>query len=172
MYKRNIKELFKDVIKEAQAIKIPVPENIIGEIYINPRPKKRFGCCRKTKSGYEIELSQFVLDAPEKKIKEILAHELLHTCMGCQDHGSIWKKFAGMMNEAYGYNIKRVNSFEEMGLAQEIQDKDSGKIRYIIKCQNCGREYPRQRFTCVMKKINAYRCQCGGKLTVIEKTKY
>lgn len=74
-----------------------------------------------------------------------------------------------MMNEAYGYNIKRVNSFEEMGLAREAQDEDAGKIKYIIKCQCCGREYPRQRFTCVMKKINAYRCQCGGKLTVIEK---
>ena len=43
---------------------------------------------------------------------------------------------------------------------------ESRHIRYIIQCKKCGRQYPRQRFTCVMQKIDAYRCQCGGKLEV------
>ena len=36
----------------------------------------------------------------------------------------------------------------------------------VAQCKKCGRQYPRQRFTCVMQKIDAYRCQCGGKLEV------
>ena len=75
------------------------------------------------------------------------------------------------MNKAYGYQIKRVSSFDEMGLGGAREEKDADRIRYIIKCTKCGKEYPRQRFTCVMKKINAYRCQCGGKLELWEMKK-
>lgn len=74
-----------------------------------------------------------------------------------------------MMNESYGYNIKRTSTNEEMGIPQQgSSDENASKIKYIIKCQRCGREYPRQRFTCVMKKINAYRCSCGGKLSLLK----
>ena len=72
------------------------------------------------------------------------------------------------MNDAYGYNIKRASSFEEMGLEPSDSDMNNN-IKYIIKCRKCGKEYPRQRYTCVMQKINAYRCNCGGKLYVISK---
>ena len=40
------KGVSQDVIKEAQELKIPVPVNINEQVYINPRPKRRFGCCR------------------------------------------------------------------------------------------------------------------------------
>ena len=68
------------------------------------------------------------------------------------------------MNRKYGYNIKRTSTFEEMGIEEDRGGED---IKYIIKCNKCGKEYPRKRFTCVMQKINAYRCACGGKLTLI-----
>lgn len=149
-------------------MKIPVPKNINRQIRINPRPKKRFGCCNTMGGKYNIEISEFVLKADEEKVKEVLAHEILHTCKGCRNHGPRWKEYAERMNERYGYHIKRVSSFQEMGLAEAQEDHCEDRIRYIIKCEKCGKEYPRQRFTCVMKKINAYRCQCGGKLTVIK----
>ncbi|MBQ3185752.1 MAG: hypothetical protein IJB54_07225, partial [Firmicutes bacterium] len=74
---------------------------------------------------------------------------------------------AAMMNKAYGYDIKRVSSFEEVGLEETDRPEKTANIKYIIKCEKCGREYLRQRFTCVMQKIDAYRCQCGGKLSLI-----
>lgn len=165
----TINTLFEEVIREAQEVKIPVPKNIERHITINPRPKKRYGCCKHIGGKTIMEISAFVLKADEKKIKEVLAHELLHTCKGCQDHGARWKSYADRMNRAYGYCIKRVSSMEEMGLAAIPLEGQSSKVKYIIKCQQCGKEYPRQRFTCVMKKINAYRCQCGGKLTLLKK---
>lgn len=167
MNKEKIDNLLNEVIMEARKLNIPVPFTIYEEIKVNPRPKKRYGCCRKTGNGFIIEISEFILKCPEDKIRSVIAHEVLHTCEGCYEHGPIWKRYADLMNTAYGYNIKRTSSFEEMGL--EASESDEAKnIKYIIKCEKCGREYPRQRYTCVMKKIKAYRCSCGGRLYVIK----
>lgn len=169
MNRTELDENLIRVIKEAQELNIPVPDNISNSVTVNPRPKKRYGCCRKNNGEFRIEISEFVLACEPDKIRSVLAHEVLHTCRDCYNHGNKWKQYAKMMNESYGYNIKRTSTNEEMGLPQrEGSDKDTAKIKYIIKCQRCGREYPRQRFTCVMKKINAYRCSCGGKLSLLE----
>lgn len=167
------KTILKEIIDEARAQEIPVPRNICPEIVVNSRPRKRFGCCKKKDDGFTIEISEFVIDAlgwDDYRVRGVVAHELLHACPGCLDHGKIWKEYAARMNKAYGYNIKRASSFEEMGLAEQDAGSEGGSdapvIRYVIKCRKCGREYPRQRFTCVMKKIDAYRCRCGGKLEV------
>lgn len=171
----RLNSILKEVIDEARELKIPVSAYIAEEVRVNPRPKKRFGCCRLVEGKYRIEISEFVLDCDEGKIRSVLAHEVLHTCKDCSNHGPLWKEYAGRMNRRHGYQIRRVSSLEEMGI-EEMQGPSAGslqedRIRYIIKCTKCGREYPRQRFTCVMKKINAYRCQCGGKLVLLEKTK-
>lgn len=169
MVREDIDKILSDVIKEAKTIDIPVADNINPQVYINPRPKRRFGCCSTKGTKYNIEISQFLLEAKPEKIREVIAHEVLHTCRGCRDHGPKWKAYAAEMNEAYGYNIKRVSSFEEVGLESMASRETETEIKYIIKCQKCGKEYPRRRFTCVMQKMEAYRCQCGGKLTLIRK---
>lgn len=157
------------VIREAQELNIPVPDNISNNVTVNPRPKKRYGCCRKINGRFQIEISEFLLKCDPDKVRGVIAHEVLHTCRDCYNHGNKWKEYAERMNERYGYNIKRISTNEEMGISpQESDDNNASKIKYIIKCQRCGREYPRQRFTCVMKKINAYRCSCGGKLLLLE----
>lgn len=169
MVREYVNDILREVIKEAQELKIPVPANINEQVYINPRPKRRFGCCNTKGGKFNIEISEFLLKADKKKVKGVIAHEVLHTCRGCRDHGAKWKEYAGKMNKVYGYNIKRTSSFEELGLETIAAPDKEDSIKYIIRCDKCGKEYPRQRFTCVMKKINAYRCQCGGKLTLIRK---
>ena len=152
------------VIKQAQELNIPVPDNICGKVRINPRPKSRFGCCKKENEKFQIEISQFILQCREEKIREVLAHEVLHTCKNCYNHGNIWKEYAEKMNKAYGYNIKRVSSFKDMDITLNKEE-----IKYVIKCYDCGREYPRHRYTAMMKKISLYRRACGGKLEVLKK---
>lgn len=170
MDRKKLNTILKQVIREAQELNIPVPDYISEEIIVNPRPKKRFGCCTKKNGIFQIEISAFVLTCTEDKVRGIIAHEVLHACKGCQDHGVRWKAYAAMMNEAYGYRIKRVSSLEELGITKEPEENTRNKIKYIIKCTKCGKEYPRQRFTCVMQKINAYRCQCGGTLVLYRRT--
>lgn len=169
MVREDIDIILKEVIKEAQELKIPVPVNINKQVYINPRPKRRFGCCSTKGGKHNIEISEFLLKADKKKIRGVIAHEVLHTCRGCRDHGARWKEYAAKMNDAYGYEIKRTSSFEEMGLETMPGPDKENSIKYIIRCEKCGKEYQRQRFTCVMQKIDAYRCQCGGKLSLVRK---
>ena len=99
--KERLDILLQEVIQEARALKIPVPSTIEKNVIVNGRPKKRFGCCRKSRNGFEIEVSRFLLDeagCSEKIVKGVLAHEVLHTCRDCYEHGMLWKSYAGQMN--------------------------------------------------------------------------
>lgn len=144
--KERLDILLQEVIQEARALKIPVSSTIEKNVIVNGRPKKRFGCCRKSRNGFEIEVSRFLLDeagCSEKIVKGVLAHEVLHTCRDCYEHGMLWKSYAGQMNKAYGYQIKRVNSFAEMGMAgREEKLAESRHIRYIIQCKKMRQTVP------------------------------
>ena len=115
-----IEQLFQQVKREAQQAGILFSSHISG-IIINRRARKRFGCCKAVKSfagytSYQIEVSEKVLICDEKKIKQTIAHELIHTCKGCMNHGERWKHYAMIMNRRYGYEIKRTATDEEMGV--------------------------------------------------------
>ena len=78
----DIDNLLRQVIAEATALGIPVSKNINSKVIINSRAKTRFGCCRKTAEGFVIELSDRVIAAGEKACREVLSHEILHSCWG------------------------------------------------------------------------------------------
>ena len=58
--KERLDILLQEVIQEARALKIPVSSTIEKNVIVNGRPKKRFGCCRKSRNGFEIEVSRFL----------------------------------------------------------------------------------------------------------------
>ena len=73
----RLKKLFDEVVREAVSLGIPISRNIHGPV-INTRAKARFGCCKANKKtmgpvSYTIEISERVLAAGEKNIKEIIA---------------------------------------------------------------------------------------------------
>ena len=103
----RLNTLLQEVIQEARALKIPVSSSIEKNVAVNGRPKKRFGCCRKKPDRFTIEISRFLLEAEgcgEKQIRGVLAHEILHTCPGCYEHGALWKSYAAQMNAAVTYS--------------------------------------------------------------------
>ncbi|MGI6751768.1 MAG: hypothetical protein ACOX4U_04010 [Anaerovoracaceae bacterium] len=167
-----LSHLLHQVIEEAKDIGIPVSPRIRSRVKINGRVRGRFGGCKKEKRGilsyYTIEISSFLLDEAKKenfsaervfKIRQILAHEILHTCRGCGNHGERWKDYARRMNSAYGYDIKRVSTYEEMGLKAPDNEED---VRYVIICEKCGMQIPRRRNSKFVQYPHLYRCRCGG----------
>ena len=154
--------LLKEVIAEATNINIPISINIVPDIIINTRAKGRFGQCKKHNGQYLIEISQHLIEAEDKYIREVLAHEVLHTCPNCMNHGRQWKYHAMRMNYKYGYEISRTNSCENLG----ITDPQIEQANYVITCNNCGRKTYKQRTSKVIKNPEKYRCKCGGKLCV------
>lgn len=167
----HINEIYKEVIREARALNLPISNKINEEIVINRRAKSRFGCCKRIKrlSGetFEIEISHRLLNCDQKMIKQTLAHELLHTCACCDNHGHLWQAYARKMNEAYGYNIKRTGTAEQLGI-EENEQKRILKENYVLICKNCGIKVARTRMSNVVKYPSQYRCRCGGKLERIK----
>ena len=108
-----------------------------------------------------------MLVCKEKKIKEILAHEILHSCGSCQNHGKKWKIYANAMNRRYGYEIRTTTTDEAMGLPmQEARRRE--EYKYFLRCQGCGAVLSRKRESRLTRHPECYRCaKCGGKLKII-----
>lgn len=153
-------KLLKSVISEARTIGVPVSDKIEPRVKINSRAVRRFGRCVLSNGKYTIELSSMLIDAPERSCRQTIAHEIIHTCPGCMDHGKIFRRYAEMMNNAYGYSVSRTGSREEMGIP------DEENYRFAIICQKCGKKILRLRRSSITDDPSRYRCECGGRLRV------
>lgn len=151
-------KLLQEVLFQAKALQIPTSDRIDPHVRINPRTVTRLGCCKYENEQQIIEVSQRVAEGTELVCREVLAHEILHTCKGCQNHGSLWKLYALKMNQAYGYHISRTATAEELGL------KTGTPWKYILTCEKCGAEFGRYRLSALVRHPEKYRCRCGGRL--------
>lgn len=160
MTQEELNALLQEMIQRLRGLKIPVSERIQPEVTINRRAKKRLGCCFCGKDGvYRIEVSASLLSDPEK-LRMTLAHELLHTCYGCMNHGKRWKSYALRVKDSLGISVSRL-----MPLKEEEQSPEEVLLRYVVECQSCKKRYPRQRLSNLIKHPERYRCgKCGGKL--------
>lgn len=156
--------LLARVTGQARALGLPVSCRIDPHVAVNRRAVTRFGCCIQRGKGYTIELSERLLTAPEGACLQTLAHEVLHTCPGCANHGPRWRYWAERMNQAYGYRIQRTGSYQALGLS------DPRPVRYLVVCSRCGREIPRMKRSFLVDHPEQYRCRCGGILQVLPQT--
>ncbi|NBI64508.1 sprT domain-containing protein [Clostridiales bacterium] len=163
MRKEDIEIYMAQIIAECRLIHIPVSQYIDPRITINTRARSRFAACKKIKGPYkyEIEVGEMLLQADIKWIKNILAHEILHTCHGCYNHGQRWKTYANQMNQTYGYEISTTTTYERIGLERPEKKR---QINYMIACRDCGQKMYRQKRSRLVTHTNEYRCKCGGKL--------
>ena len=150
--------LLARVVDQARAIGLPAAKGILPQVKLNRRATGRFGCCIRRGGEYVIELSQRLLEAPEAACMQTLAHEVLHTCPGCRNHGERWKDHARRMNRAWGYAIARTGTCAELGVA------DARPVNHLVVCAACGMEFPRTRRSPLVDHPERYRCRCGGRL--------
>lgn len=152
-------KLLVQVLEQARSLGIPVSDRIDPHVKINRRAVTRFGCCIHQRDGScLIELSARLLEASEQACLQTLAHEVLHTCPGCRNHGPRWKGYAARMNAAYGYEIARTDTCQRLGV------EDTRTIRHLVVCTQCGRQFPRTRLSTLVAHPERYRCACGGTL--------
>lgn len=156
----KLERLFKKSLEEVEDLGIK-PSKKIYSIKINTRAKKRLGCCKKVAinmiPGFCLEIASHLMDGDEDKIKQVIIHEILHTCKGCFNHGEKWKQYAEKVNKAYGYCISRTADYDA---SEEV-------YRYAIVCKNCGNVIYRIRKSKVISNPDDYRCgKCKGLLEV------
>ena len=151
--------LMAQVAEEIRSLGIPISGRIDPRVAVNRRAVTRFGCCRREPGGgYRIELAAALLEADERLCRQTLAHELLHTCPGCRNHGDLWRSYARRMNAAFGYAVARTGSREELGA------EPPRPAPYLVVCRRCGREFRRFRASALVQHPERYRCGCGGML--------
>lgn len=163
MTQKYIDGLMALVIAQARAVKIPVSGDIDPQVRLNRRARTRFGCCIRKNGSYTIELSAKLAEqGREEAVLQVLAHEVLHTCYGCSNHGARWRAYAQRMNEVYGYRVRRTDQYQDLGI------EDDRPVRYFVVCQLCGRRIPRMKRSPLVDHPERYRCACGGSLRVEE----
>ena len=158
MDQKTLDALLAKVIAQARQAGIPVSPAIDPKVRVNRRARTRFGCCIQKNGRFYIELASQLLSAREQAVCQVLAHEILHTCRGCANHGARWKSYAARMNEAYGYAIARTDTCEKLGVEDTVQ------TRYLVVCTRCGAQFRRSRKSRLVEHPERYRCRCGGRL--------
>nr|DAV02886.1 MAG TPA: Protein of unknown function DUF45 [Bacteriophage sp.] len=106
MCELNLNKILEEVIEDATKADIPISKKINRQIIIDYNIEQRAGICYRNLDTYEIHLSYKTTRGKEKSIKDVVAHEVMHTCFCCMDHNFFWKHYSQIMNEKYGYNIK------------------------------------------------------------------
>lgn len=152
--------------KELDVLNIPYAKGITYSV--NTRATSRWGQCRydgKTKS-YSINISNVLVDpSTVSGLKNTIIHELLHSVPNGMGHTGEWKKFATIVNNHYGYDIKRVNTSVEKGV--ELKNNDNSK--YVFICEGCGQIIRRNRRSKFVDNPQNYKCgKCGGKFKQIK----
>ena len=161
MTQDQLNGLLARVIGQAKQLNIPISSRIYPWVSVNHRAKTRFGCCRRDGPDFIIEVSAFLLEAEAPAIMQVLAHEVLHTCPGCYNHGPRWNAWAGQMNAAFGYAIRRTDEPSDLGLT------DQRPVRWLVVCTGCGKQSPRMKRSRLVEYPQLYRCgHCGGRLEV------
>jgi uncharacterized protein YjaZ len=106
---RKLDKILLNVIDDAKSIDIPISDKIEPTIYIDKNRYDRVAACYRYPYPlkYEIYLSPYTLYAKDSEIKNIIAHEVLHTCFLSMDHDMPWSIYIKRMNDKLGYNIQQ-----------------------------------------------------------------
>lgn len=163
MTEKEVSALMEELTGTLKALGIPVSSKILPAVLINSRAKRRLGCCYAKAGIFEIEVSASLLEKPEQ-LRATLAHELLHTCPGCRNHGERWKAYAQRVNKALGMDIRRLAPMEEVPGGEGEGPLRRDTVKYVLECRSCGAKIYRSRLSKAVKQPWRYRCKCGGRL--------
>lgn len=142
-----------------------IPWGKVRNWSVNTKAKTRWGLCMKVSRGvFDIQIAASLLEdaIDDQAAKDTVVHELLHTVPGCFKHTGKWKQYAELINKLIPhYSIKSCSSYADKG----VEDlRGAPAYRYILKCEQCGREVRRQKKSAVIVHPEYYCCKYGGKL--------
>lgn len=161
MTQEELDALLQSLIGELRGLGIPLAREICPQVEVNTRARRRLGLCAGGEGRFAIQVSAWVLE-DRGLLEATLAHELLHTCYGCQNHGKRWKAYAERAGRALGREISATVALE--GASQPPRHDP---VKYLLQCQSCGRVFPRRRLSKAVRHPERYRCPCGGRLKVL-----
>lgn len=138
-----------------------IPLSIVDSVAVNSRLERSWGRCRRLGNQFRIELSyKLMKTATIEGIDMVMYHELLHTCIGCFNHGSLWKQYAFVVCQSKGIHISRLTSADELGVDVQVL-LDQGY--FACQCVYCGNVVTRKSKCRFINHPEWYSCSnCGG----------
>lgn len=149
---RNLQQVFNECLMEVNAINIPIG-NIESIEWAGFRNKWGL-CIHHIDSGiYDIKISSRCKNTNIRlaDLKNIIFHEMIHTCDGCMEHNKLWVGYALALDENYGYDVATAKT------DFDLWNYDTPIICKLI-CKNCGGKRE------IRRKSSWERIQNGDKL--------
>lgn len=142
-------------------------------VTISHRLKRAFGktrCkIRYGKRSYSIQIASYLVEnGSEHGIKSTIAHEYIHTCNGCMNHGALWKRYGNMVSDLY--DISRCTTYESKGISENAMQYIREQYKYIVKCTTCNHEWKYKRMCKTLKLIDRCTCPYCNTMTLKVKT--
>jgi len=134
----DLEKISLECMKEMKNVGIPVQDSRIKKI--EPASLDCMGECECEYEGdgylFGIKIKKELLyDTVEiMELKEVVVHELIHTCPRCISHGKTWRRYAKILNDTYGYSL------------MEEKDEDAIfhkglPVLHKVACPVCGAFY-------------------------------
>lgn len=160
----NLEALRDEVLRDLRSAGLQPASG--STINWNSRFTRRAGTCkavRRSGVSYSIEISS-LLKGKDRALKDVICHELIHTCPCCFNHAEGFQQAAALMT-LKGYDVHTIFSAEKAEAEQiEFAPRKPQPYKYAAVCESCGRMYKRKRICDVIRHPENYRCECGGKL--------
>lgn len=146
---------------------IGVPCGHIVEFTVNTRAKSRWGQCCLRPDGFHININAALCDGKhDEGLRQTIFHELIHTCPGCLNHKSEWKRWAYVVGKHTGLVIKVSNSEADKGFDPSEVVLRRRQNKYKVYCKKCGHAWLYERKTRCVQHPELFHCSCGGRLSV------
>lgn len=137
----DMRKVFLECVGEMRKVGIPVQNGKVSEVKAG-NIEGYLGLCNDDGCyNFSIVIREDLLQdtCPLKELKEVVIQGLFHASPRILRHGEKWKKYAQMMDDAYGYSL----------LAGKDLDSVLHKEKPITQrfvCRDCGSAFgPRKR---------------------------
>lgn len=129
----DLRKISMECVAEMKAVGIPVQDERIIEVKAGDAGDSLGMCSRNKERNFTITIREDLLhdECPLKDLKEVIIHELIHTCKGCFSHSKTWRKYAEVMNNMYGYSL--LEDKDELSIFQKEKP-----ILHRYVCPKCG----------------------------------
>ena len=143
-----------------------IPYRTISSIKMNGRLSRAWGRCKHKRGSdiFTIEICKTIADdtiTPESGALAIILHEIIHTCEGCWNHGSLFKSYGDRFTK-YGYTDIGNACTDAVALQMDVEKYELSK-KYICKCERCGYTITQNKASHFITHMSSYtHTGCGG----------
>ena len=104
----KVQRIFDSLLFELHSWGVPISERICPEVGFVDRNDAYAVTYKLEGDRYKVNITNLIwkeYSNISEAVKNILAHECVHTVEGCFNHGALWKYWVNWLNAEHGFKI-------------------------------------------------------------------